>query len=150
MLALRLVRLIESHADQLSKNLLHRLEHDPRCSDFHKLPTDEITLRSFDIYRHLGDWLLHKTEAELERTYAEIGVKRASQEVAFSHVLHAMYACKEQLWKFLQEENVVNSSVELFGEMELFRLVDQFFDKALYYISVGYEYAHVAQTAHGR
>jgi hypothetical protein len=32
--------------------------------------------------------------------------------------------------------------VELFGEMELFRLVDQFFDRALYHAAVGYERVH--------
>ena len=144
MLALRLVRLIESHADHLSKDLIHRLEHDPRCAELRKVPEEELIRRSYDIYRHLSDWVLHKSEEELERTYRELGVRRAAQDVALSQVLYAILATKEQLWKFLQDEGAVTSPVELYGEMELFRVVDQFFDKAVCYMAVGYEHTRVA------
>jgi len=150
MLALRLVRLIESHADQLSRDLIHRLEHDPRCFELRKVPKEELIRRSYEIYRHLSDWVLQKSEHELEHTYRELGVRRAAQEVALSQVLYAILATKEQLWKFLQDEGVVTNPVELFGEMELFRLVDQFFDKAVCYMAAGYEHARVAGLAHAR
>jgi len=144
MLALRLVRLIEAHADQLSKGLIHQLEHDDRCAELRKVPEEELMRRSYDIYRHLSDWLLHKSEHELQRTYRELGVRRAAQDVALSHVLYAVLATKEHLWKFLQDEGAVTSPVELYGEMELFHLVDQFFDKAVCYMAAGYEHARIA------
>jgi len=143
MLAMRLVRLIESHADRLSRNLMQKLENDPHCVDLRKVPPEELSARSFEIYRHLSDWLLNKTEHELERAYIEIGVRRARQGVAFNQVLYALTATKEVLWTFLQDEGVVTRPVELFAEMELFRLLDQFFDKALYYLATGYECARV-------
>jgi hypothetical protein len=145
MLALRLVRLIESHADRLSHGLTRRLENDPRCADLRKVPAEELSARSYEIYSHLADWLLNKTEHELARVYTEIGVRRARQGVAFSHVLYAVTATKEQLWTFLQDEGVVTKPVELFAEMELFRLLDQFFDKALYYLAAGYESVRVTE-----
>jgi hypothetical protein len=143
MLAMRLVRLIEAHADRLSRSLAHRLEHDPHCADLRKVPREELKFRSYEIYCHLSEWLLSKTEHEVERAYTEIGARRAQQEVAFSHLLYAMAATKEVLWTFLQDEGVVTRPVELFAEMELYRLLDQFFDKALYYTAIGYEHAHV-------
>lgn len=147
MLAMRLVRLIEAHADQLSRGITERLERDPHCSDLRKVPPQELEARSFDVYRHLSDWLLYKTEGELERIYTEIGARRAEQGVAFSHVLYAMAATKELLWSFLQSEGVVTKPVELFGEMELYRLLDQFYDKALFYMAEGYERVHVRDMA---
>jgi len=143
MLAMRLVHLIESHADRLSQSLTQRLENDSRCAELRKVPAAELEARSYEIFSHLADWLLHKTEHELARAYTEIGVRRARQGVAFSHVLYAITSTKEQLWMFLQDEGVVTKPVELFAEMELFRLLDQFFDKALYYLAAGYESAHV-------
>jgi len=145
MLAMRLVRLIETHADRLSQSLTRRLENDPRCAELRKVPREELEARSYEIFSHLTDWLLDKTEHDLERAYTELGVRRAKQQVALSHVLYAVTATKEQLWAFLQDEGVVTKPVELFGEMELFRLLDQFFDKALYYLATGYEHARVAQ-----
>jgi hypothetical protein len=145
MLAMRLVRLIETHADRLSQSLTHRLENDPFCAQLRKVPREELEARSYEIFSHLTDWLLYKTEHDLERAYTEIGVRRARQQVALSHVLYAINATKEQLWAFLQDEGVVTKPVELFAEMELFRLLDQFFDKAVYYLTAGYESARVAQ-----
>ena len=143
-MALRLVRLIESHADELSREFMERLKRDAHSSDLEKIPQEELIQRSYDIYRHLSDWVLHKSEHELKHTYRELGIRRAAQGVALSQVLWAVLSTKELLWKFLQDEGAVTSPVELYGEMELFRLVDQFFDRALYYMATGYEHAHVA------
>jgi len=147
MLAMRLVRLIETHADRLAQSLTRRLENDPFCSQLRRVPREELEARSYEIFSHLTDWLLYKTERDLERAYSEIGVRRARQQVALSHVLYAINATKEQLWAFLQDEGVVTKPVELFAEMELFRLLDQFFDKAIYYLTAGYESAHVAEAS---
>lgn len=143
MLAMRLVRLIEIHAERLSQSLTRRLQHDPHCAELKKVPREELEARTFEIFSHLTDWLLYKTEQDLERAYREIGLRRARQQVALSHVVYAISATKEQLWAFLQDEGVVTKPVELFAEMELFRLLDQFFDKAVYYITAGYESVHV-------
>ncbi len=147
MLATRLVHLIEAHADDLSYRLIRRLEHDPHCAGLVNVPTEELHARSYEVYRHLADWLARKTEHELEQAYVEIGGRRARQNVPFSHLLYALIATKEQLWEFLEQQGVVTKPVELFGEMELFRLLDQFFDRALYYAAAGYEKARTGAAA---
>lgn len=147
MLATRLVHLIELHADQLSHRLSRHLEDDSHCVELRKVPVEELRARSYEVYRHLADWLVRKTENELEQTYREIGARRAHQGVAFSHVLYALTATKEELWKFLEDEGIVTKPIELFGEMELFRLLDQFFDRALYYAASGYEQARRGNAA---
>jgi len=43
-------------------------------------------------------------------------------------------------------KGVVTKPIELFAEMELFRLLDQFFDKALYYLAKGYENFNETQS----
>jgi hypothetical protein len=139
MLATRLVHLIELHADQLSHRLIRKLENDPYCVDLRKVPVEELRARSYEVYRHLADWLVRKTEHDLQQAYLEVGARRAHQGVAFSHVLYALTATKEELWKFLEDEGIVTKPIELFGEMELFRLLEQFFDRALYYAASGYE-----------
>jgi hypothetical protein len=51
------------------------------------------------------------------------------------------------LWGFLQREAFGERAWELFGELELLRLLDQFFDNALYYAAVGYERARKTSKA---
>lgn len=147
MLATRLVLLIETHADRLSSGLIEKLKDDPRCCDLYKVPEHEMKARSYEIYHNLNEWLLGSREQRLEKLYREIGARRAHQNVAFSHVLCAMNATKEQLWQFLQDEGVVTKPMEIFGEMELFLLLERFFDKAIYYMSVGYEHSQKSHSA---
>ncbi len=138
MIAPRLVRLIETHSEQLVRNLLHKLEHSHRLTEFRKVPPDEIRFRVHEIYQHLGDWLLNKTESDVERWYMAIGWRRASQGVPLHQLLWAIITTKENLWEFLKREGLVDRHVELFQELELFELVDRFFDRALYYATIGY------------
>lgn len=139
MLAIRLVRLIENHSEQLSRELSEKVWHSPRCSDLHKVPATELEARTREIYRNLSDWLVDKTEAEVERRYTELGEARAQQGVAYSHFVWAITATKEYLRAFVQREGLSDNAMELHGELELLHLLGQFFDRALYYAAVGYE-----------
>jgi len=139
MLAIRLVELIEKHSERLSGELSEKVWNSPRCSDLHKVPSAELEARTREIYRNLSDWLLHKTEAELEQRYTELGARRCEQGVAYSHFLWAVTATKEHLRTFVQREGLSDTAMELHGEIELLFLLGKFFDRALYYAAVGYE-----------
>ena len=66
MFAIRLVQLIETHADKLSEALIHKLKNADECSELlSKVPAHELKHRTYEIYRHLGDWLLSKTLSEV-------------------------------------------------------------------------------------
>ncbi len=147
MLAARLVNLIETHSDSLSQGLLRKLLASDRTADLRKVPEAELEERTYEIYRNLSDWLLNKTEADIERRYTEIGLRRAQQDVAFSHFLWAIVATKAHLHEFLRREGLVDTTVELIGEVELLQALDQFFDRALYHASVGYERARNSKAA---
>ncbi len=139
MMAIRLVRLIETHADKLAHGLQHKFQHATHCTDLHKVPAAELKDRSYEIYRNLSDWLTAKSEAEIEHRYIALGARRAAQGVALSHVLWAITATKEHLWEFLASEGFVDKPVELAGELELLHQIEKFFDRALYYVALGYE-----------
>jgi hypothetical protein len=139
MLAVRLVRLIEKHCDELSRELSEKVWNSPRCSDLHKVPANELEACTREIYRNLSDWLLDKTEAQVEQRYTALGVVRAQQGVAYSHFIWAITATKEHMRAFVQREGLSDSAMELHGELELLQLLDQFFDRALYYAALGYE-----------
>jgi hypothetical protein len=139
MLAVKLVRLIEKHSEQLSRELSEKVWNSLRCSDLHKVPPNELEARTQEIYRNLSDWLLNKTEGELAQCYTELGARRAEQGVAYSHFLWAITATREHLRAFVQREGLSDSAMELHGELELMHLLGQFFDRALYYAAVGYE-----------
>jgi hypothetical protein len=139
MLAYRLVRLIETHSDALAASLLERVQQSELLRDYQKVPAVELKERVYEIYRHLGEWLLGKSEFDIEQRYVEIGRRRAQQGVALSQVVWTIIQTKENLWDFLKREAVLDRPVEIFGELELLQLLEQFFERAIYYASIGYE-----------
>jgi hypothetical protein len=139
MLAVRLVKLIESHIEQLSRELSEQVWNSPRCSDLSKVPASELQARTREIYRNLSDWLLDNAETQVERRYTELGVARAQQGVAYSHFVWAIISTKEHVRTFVQREGLSDSAMELHGEMELQLLLGHFFDLVLYYTALGYE-----------
>jgi hypothetical protein len=147
LLAYRLVRLIEGHSDELAAGLTEKLRLDPKTSGYGDAPTQEFQERVHEIYRHLGEWLLGRTEADIERRYVEIGCRRSAQGVPLSQLIAAINLTKQHLLEYLASEAVREKAVGLFGQLEVLQLLEQFFDRAIYYAAIGYERRHVASAA---
>lgn len=146
MFPVRLVQLIEDHADKLSEGLARKLTGSERCKRLVQLvPAEEVRRRGYEIYRHLGDWLTNKTEPEIEERYVGIGRRRALQGVPYPDFLWAVTLTKEFLWEYLEREGLLEEPVELFGEMELLHTLERFFECAVYYAAIGYESARAEE-----
>jgi len=139
MFSYRLVRLIETHADALAAGLEERVHTSAQVTHFRNVPPHELRERVYEIYRHLGEWLLGKNELDIEHRYLEIGARRARQGVPLSEVVQAIVLTKENLWEFLKSEAVMDRAVEIMGELELLQMLEMFFDRAIYYAAVGHE-----------
>ena|SRR6202142_916415 len=150
MFSYRLVRLIESHADALAAGLEERVQASSQITHFGNISPQELRARVYEIYRHLGEWLLGKNELDIEHRYREIGARRARQKVPLSEVIQAIVLTKENLWDFLKAEAVIDRAVEIMGELELLQMLEMFFDRAIYYAVVGYEeeVAHPMRKGH--
>jgi hypothetical protein len=148
MMLYRLVRLIETHSQTLAETLLAKVKESEYTSEFQNVSAEELKERVYEIYRHLGEWLLGKTEFDIERRYLEIGARRAHQQVPFSQVAMAIVLTKENLWEFLTKESILDRPVEVFGELELLQMLERFFDRAIFYAALGYEKALASGSLH--
>lgn len=147
MIALRLVRLIETHSEELAEGLTRKLLSSDRTRDLRRVPAHELHQRCHEIYRNLSDWLLTKTEHDIESLYRGLGARRAQQGVPLAALIWAILLTKEHLWSFLEWEGVYGGLHNVFGELELLRLLDQFFDRAVYFATEGYEEAIASKAA---
>ncbi len=139
MFSYRLVRLIETHADTLAAGLEKKVSSSSAVSCFRTIPTHELRERVYEIYHHLGDWLLGKNLVDIETRYREIGARRAQQKVPLAEVIYVILLTKENLWDFLKSEAVADRAVEIMGELELLQMLEQFFDHAIYFAALGYQ-----------
>ncbi len=148
MFPIRLLQLIEAHADDLSEGMTRKIKASDRCKNLARLvPADELRRRSYEIYSHLGEWITNKTESEIEERYIGIGRRRALQGIPYPEFLWAVTLTKEFLWEYLEREGLLEDPVELFGEMELLHILERFFECCLYYGAIGYESVRAAEAA---
>jgi hypothetical protein len=143
LLAYRLLRLVETHSDALAAGLLQKTQASPLLPDYNNVPPEELRARVQEIYRHLAEWL-GKSELDIETRYLEIGARRAQQRVPLSQLIWVIILTKNNLWDFVKKEAVLDRPAEISGELEVEQLLDQFFDRAIYYAAVGYEQASAA------
>ena len=57
---------------------------------------------------------------------------------------------EENLWDFLELEGMREKPLEILGGFELLRLLDRFFDQAVYFATLGYESYGSEKQAEGR
>ncbi len=141
MVALKLVRLIEKHSEELVQELAKQIQTSERMCDFHKIPSVDLQLAAAEVYRNLGEWLLQKTEEDIEKRFAAIAARRAAERISLHQFVWALIASRDHLWRFLQQEAFACNVVELHGELEFHQMLTQFFDRADYYGVLAYDKA---------
>jgi len=138
-LSARLIRMIEEHAEQLTRALLADLQSNPRTPSYHRLASHEVHDRVYNVYRNLGQWLGNTVDTSVEASYSQLGARRFEEGVPLSELIYALILTKYHLRDYINASGLVDSAVDLYQEQELHRLVGQFFDKAMYFTTKGYE-----------
>jgi len=141
MLSDRLVRMIETHADELTRALVDDLQSNPRTAAYHRLSRETIHHRTYHVYKDLGLWLSSKAEEDIDANFTELGNKREAEGIPLNEVVYALTLTKYHLRDYIQAAGLVDSAVDLYQALELQRLLGQFFDKAIYYTVRAYERA---------
>jgi hypothetical protein len=148
MLGLKLVHLIEKHSEELALGLTQELRTSERTSDFKKIPGDDLRLAAVQVYRNLEEWLLQKKEDDIGNRFRTIAARRAGQGVRLPQLVWALVISRNHLWRFLQRECFADNILEVFGELEVLQMLNQFFDRAMYYAILGHEEAVPHDAGH--
>jgi hypothetical protein len=141
MLGSRLVHLIERHSEELAAGLTAKLLQSERTNDFRRIPSDELRRTTARLYQNLGEWLLKKTEKDVEEHFFSLAERRAAEGIGLSQFVWALIISRNHLHQFLLGHAFADSIFELYSELELQQLLNQFFERAMYYGVAGYEAA---------
>lgn len=141
------MHLIESHSKELATELLAHARQAPHLASFSRVPEHELRQRVYEIYSQLGQWLATRTERDIEHQYSEIGARRYRQGVPLSELLWAIVLTKDNLWDFLYRESWPGFEIEVLAEHDMFRMIDHFFNRAMFYAARGFEQAERTEQA---
>ncbi len=141
MLYSKFIRLIEDNAEKLTQNWIKEVQNNPATPGYKKLSRDVLEKRIFDVYKRLGNWVLHydPTDKKTTEHYIRLGRERAAEGIPLSEVTYTIILSRVIVWRFIEHEGVIESTFDLQQALEFFRRVNRFFDKITYLVSVGHE-----------
>lgn len=150
MLTVRLIRLIETHAQSLARDVVEDLLTNEHTASFRRIPKSELRPRLLEIYQHLGNWIGDPNDEALRSAYEEWGRIRAGQGIPVSELAYSLILIKKHLRGYIREHAQIVFSgdrvipgdafpLELYSIQELNYLVGDFFDRSLYYVIRGHE-----------
>jgi hypothetical protein len=145
----RLIRIIETDAEELAQGMIKQLQTSPRTPSYHKLSYGELHDRAYAVYHDLGRWLWEKSDRAIQDWYNGLGEKRYSEGIPLAEVLWALVLTKNRLTDYLGKWGLADSAIELYQQQEFDRLVGHFFDRAVCYAAEGYEHQASIQSRSG-
>ncbi len=143
MLYSKFTKLVEEHAEYLTERWLVEVKNNPATAGYTKVSDEILTSRVYDVYKRLDKWLSdedpdHKKSAE---HFIALGRERANEGLHISEVVYALVLSRAVIWNYLIEQNLINTSIELRIALEFYQRINNYFDKAVYFVAVGFESA---------
>jgi hypothetical protein len=147
MLSTRLLQRVEQHWDAIARAVVEQTRTDPNTPHHQVLDDEEIRARARDLVQHLGFWLTAGDESAMARRYQEIGRIRHREGVSLAEVVYKLLLIERKTADYIQTENVAQTSVDIYAELEMIRALDRFFGIVLHNVVAGYEQAAIAARA---
>ncbi len=150
MLIDKFIHLVEDHAEQLTKTWIEEIRQNPATRSYREISNEILGKRIYDIYRRLGQWLLQEDPKD-KRTaehFMNLGRERAAEGIKASEVVYALILSRVVLCRFVDNHGLINSVLQIQQYQEFSRRVTTFFDKATYFVTVGYESQSVEEQKH--
>jgi hypothetical protein len=131
---------IQTHAEELSHQVLKEMLSREETKSYNKLQEKEVYRRIYEVYSRLESWLSKDTpKSELIEQYKMLGKRRFNEGIPLAELIMALLLIKRYLWLYILEINLFESSFEIYQSLEMNNRVVLFFDRAIYFSSIGYE-----------
>ena len=147
MLYEKFIRLVEDHAEVITKEWIKEVKSNPATLGYKKVDDDTLKTRVHNVYRRLGEWVLNAdpTDAYTAEFFIDLGRQRAAENLKNSEVIYALILARVVLWRYIISNGIIHSSLELHQCLGFYQQLNNFFDKSTYYVAVGYERLHSAE-----
>lgn len=141
MLSANLIKLIEGHSEAITRQVVARIRADEKLPSLRRHSENELLRRCEDVCKRLGHWLAEAGEQEIEQRYGTLGRERFEEGTPLHETVRAAQIYKNALLAYAQQHGMGGSTVDLYGEEELERFIEGFFDRVIYYEVREYEKA---------
>lgn len=141
MLSNKFISLVEDHADYIVGNWIKEVKTNPSTKGYRNLSDEVLKGRVDDVVRRLGDWLPQNEEV-LKMTaehFINLGRERHREGLKTSEVVYALMLTRVAVWKYVVNHGMFEHSLDLHQALDFYHAVANFFDKAEYFVTIGFE-----------
>lgn len=143
MFAQKLVRHLEAHSDQLTREFMEKISRSGKCAELlRRVPLEEEEQSIRHIYQDMTKWLLNANRPADAQFYVELGKRRAAQGVPFSELLSGVCAARQYFWEYVERETLLDQPTDFWGGVKLLHSLDSCLDSGLYFAAIGYSQAN--------
>jgi hypothetical protein len=134
-----LMEMVEKNAHEMAKDLKQQILEDPKSSCYQTLDDQDLYAEIFQLYSHLGNWLLKDSEkGEVPTHYSELGKRRFREGFPLHQIVQALITTKRHIWNNISERGIMGNAKKLDTVIDFITFLNRFFDMSVYYTALGY------------
>jgi ADP-ribose pyrophosphatase YjhB (NUDIX family) len=135
-----LIELIEEHSDCIADLWMDDVRINKSTPTYHVFDQQLLYHRVFLKLSHFGNWLRGSYHGlDIVTYYMNLGRKRRKEGFGLSEVISGLSLLKKHIYEFALSHGMWSKTIDIYMLLELERRVSLFFDKATYYVALGYE-----------
>lgn len=136
----KLVDVIERNAASIARRWLNDVLTNASTERYRQLDPSRLFEDILGILSQFGKWLggFYK-DSDIREYYMAFGQQSRRNGLALSHVLSALSLIKKHLWEFALSRGMWHKTLDIYMALELDRRIVIFFDKAVFYTTLGHE-----------
>jgi hypothetical protein len=147
MLSGKLLRLIETHSEQITDSVLRLLRADTEITHLNSLADAELFETWNHRLSHLERWLVPAQRGALALDEENVAKLRFADGIPLHEMVYAFHLLRNQTISYVRNLAPDENYLELYAEGELERWLANFFDFLVFHTVRGYEQAFKERTA---
>ena len=135
-----LAKFIEQNAEELTQNWLRITRNESLTKSYQAFDERTVYERAMKMYQQLGRWIAGEfTKGDIASYYTAVGARRRREGFALGEVIRALIVARRVLWFKIQADEMLGAEMGPDLALNLNNKVLLFYDRAIYYATVGYE-----------
>ena len=141
MLSSNLVKLIETHWEEIATRLISSVRQHPEMTQLSRKTDAEMREWCRNILQDMDYLLVASKAQEVRRRFEVLGRLRYEENIPLHEAVLRFQMLKNKIVGFIHEQGFPMSAMHLYAEEELELRIGRFFDDCVYHVVRGYESA---------
>lgn len=142
-----LVNAVQNNSEKIVDLWLNDITTNPSTKAYHNFDKEDLRYRALFIIGQFESWLKGKRgESEFKAFYCSLGLQRRKEGIPLEELVSSLSLLKKHIWMFTYSFGVWEKAVDIYRMFELGERLVYFFDRAAYYLVMGYRQDHKENT----